>query len=97
MVTKKVSYERELGIMATQIKNIEITVNKIDKRLEGFPKIYATKQELKEVEKALIERDNHQDLKNDTKWGWISKNWFQIIQMIALIVIGMIAAKGGVF
>ena len=96
-MTKKISYERELGIMATQIKNIEITVNKIDKKLDDLPKIYATKQELKEVEKALIERDNHQDLKNDTKWGWISKNWFQIIQMIALIVIGMIAAKGGVF
>jgi hypothetical protein len=94
-MTKKISYERELGIMATQIKNIEITVNKIDKKLDDLPKIYATKDELKKVEKNLIERDNHQDKKNDSKWDWISKNWFQIMQFIAIIVIGMIAAKGG--
>ena len=94
-MTKKTTGER-MAIIETKVDSIEKTVNKIDCKLDELPKIYATKHELKDVERNLIERNNRQDNKNDTKWTWIAKNWFQIIQFIGILVIGIIALKRGI-
>ena len=83
------SKERELGIMATQIKNIEITVNKIDKKLDELPKIYATKQELTDVKNSLISYDTVQDHKLD----FVKNNWFSLLVVLALIIYGILKSR----
>jgi len=89
-----------MAVLETKVNSIETTVNKIDKKFDkltdDLPRTYATKIELNNVKIALLEKDAAQDRINNSKWGWLSKNWFQILQMIALIVVGIIASKGGI-
>ena len=94
MINKTIG--ERMAILETKVDIIGEIVNKIDSKLDSLPKIYATKKELQDVKVTLMERDVIQDKINDSKWNWISKNWFQILQMIALIVIGIIASKGGI-
>ena len=95
----KLTNGERMAILETKVDNIDKTINKVDKKLDNLcdelPKVYATKKELNDVKNTLLEADKRQDTKNDSKWDWISKNWFQILQMIAILIIGLIASRGG--
>jgi len=85
-----VNTERELGIMATQIKNIETTVNKIDKKLDELPKIYATKKELTDVKESLSSYDKIQDHKLD----FVKNNWFSLLTVLSIVIYGILKSRG---
>ena len=76
--------------MATQIKNIEITVNKIDKKLDELPKIYATKKELTDVKESLSSYDKIQDHKLD----FVKNNWFSLLTVLSIVIYGILKSRG---
>lgn len=65
MANKK-QYDREIGELSMEIRNLKDTTERIEKKLDkvvdDFPKIYATKEELC----ALKEANKRQD--EDIKW-----------------------------
>jgi len=79
------SKERELGIMATQIQNIKETTDRVETKMDTFidkaDKTYATKEELHKAINSLSNYDKIQDRKSN----WLSKNWFQLLQIILFV------------
>lgn len=92
--------ERELGVMATQISNIEKQntriENKLDKMSGNIQKNYATKNELHEVEQRLSLKNDYQDMRYDSVFNFLKNNWFQLILLLATITVGIIVIKGGI-
>lgn len=84
------SKERELGIMATQIKNIEVMVTKIDKKLDNVITQKADKTEVDKLRREMIERDAVQD----KAMNFLAKNWFNILIVLTFIIYGILRSRG---
>ena len=87
-------YGERIMRLETKIDTVEAKVDRIEGKLDSirdsFPKVYGTKKEMCEMEARLIERDKNQD----KKWGFIERNAFSILVVIAGAIYLILKGQG---
>ena len=90
----KTELER-LAIMETKINNVEITVDRIESKLDKVIDCKADKKEVELLRKEMITINKAQDKVRSTLMNWWGTNWIHLVYIGGLALIGFMHFKGG--